>query len=288
MTDPGAFFNPERFKSNAGGSSGAIKPGAVYEASVLTVASSTTFLSSTNKTPSKGGQVSLKLLGNKTVHGGVRVCNQSPMNPLVSGDRVSVVFLDMQLREVIVLGRLDGQEDVFIPLTDTDGKGGSRPAFTGTLAGEKVSVTGSGTNALNVTNGITANTGQFTTINANSHSHSSDKRMKTRIKPITNALERIKRLAGVKYKRRTAVGSTEEFQTMDGYQYGLLAQDSAAVIPSAVIYNPDRDVENTHGWSDAYGIDYGTITPVLIEAIKELAERVEELENHQKPSSDVG
>ena len=288
MTDPGIFFNPERFKSNTGGSSGAIKPGAVYEASVLSVASSATRLSSTNKTPTKGGQVSLKLLGNKTVHGGVRVCNQSPMNPLVSGDRVSVVFLDMQLREVIVLGRLDGQEDVFIPLTDTDGKGGSRPAFTGTLTGEKVSVTGSGTNALNVTNGITANTGQFTTINANSHSHSSDKRMKTRIKPITNALERIKRLAGVKYKRRTAVGSTEEFQTMDGYQYGLLAQDSAAVIPSAVIYNPDRDVENTHGWSDAYGIDYGTITPVLIEAIKELAERVEELENHQKPSSDVG
>ncbi len=273
-------FDPRRFISRYGGSSGKIEPGAIYEADVLNVASSSSTFQNLGYT--KIGQSSLFIKTLRIKVKNVSITNHTPMDPLKAGDRALVTFLDHEFKRCVCLGRLDGQEDVFIPLSDTDGKDGSRPAFTGTISGEKITLTGSGT-ALDV-----ANHAEFGTINADSHSHTSDKRAKTRIKPITNALERIKRLAGVKYKRRTAVGSTEEFQTMDGYQYGLLAQDSAAVIPSAVIYNPDRDVENTHGWSDAYGIDYGTIAPVLIEAIKELAERVEELENHQKPSSDVG
>lgn len=276
----------EQFISRYGGSSGKITPGAVYEAEVLQVASESTNFQ--NLGVRKIGQASLRIrhLGIKV--GAVSVANHSPMNPLLVGDRVLVTFLDLKLKRCVCFGRLDNETDTFIPLADTDGKGGSRPAFTGTLTGEKVSITGSGADAVNVSNGVTASTGQFGSINANSHSHSSDRRMKTRIKPLTNGLERIKRLVGVKYKRRTSVGTTEEFQTMDGYQYGIIAQDSAAIIPSAVLFDPDRDTENTHGWSDAYGVDYGTIVPVLIEAVKELSQRVEELEDGQNTSSDVG
>jgi hypothetical protein len=277
------FSDPSKFRSGAGGSTGAVKPGAIYEAKVLYVVPSTVKLGKR-----KIGQISIKILGIGATLSAVSVTNQSPIDPLIVGDRVLVAFLDMKLKRCVCFGRLDGQTDAFVSLADTDGKGGTRPVFEGTLTGEKIALTGSGTAALNVTNGITASTGQFNSINANSHSHSSDKRMKTRIKPLTNGLERIKRLVGVKYKKRTPAGTTEEFQTMDGYQYGIIAQDSAAIIPSAVLYDPDKDVENANGWSDAYGVDYGTIVPVLIEAVKELAQKVEELENGQNPSSEVG
>ena len=36
----------------------------------------------------------------------------------------------------MILGRVDRQSDVFIPLADTDGLGGSRPAFSGQLKGD--------------------------------------------------------------------------------------------------------------------------------------------------------
>ena len=275
-----------KFNSKHGGSTGKMEPGAVYEADVVNVASSSSTFQ--NLGYRKSGQASFYIKTLRVTVKNVSVANRSPMDPLVVGDRALVVFLDLQFKRCVCLGRLDGQKDVFLPLSDTDGKGGSRPAFTGTLTGEKINVTGSGTDALDVDNGITAATGDFGSINSGSHSHTSDARAKTRIKPLTSALERIKRLVGVKYKRRTAAGTTEEFMTMDGYQYGLIAQDSASVIPSAVLYDPDKDTENAVGWSDAYGIDYGSVVPVLIEAVKELAERVEELENGQNPSSDVG
>ena len=279
-------FDPQKFVSRYGGSSGKLIPGAIYEAKVLHVASSTSSKSTGGYKKIGQANFLIDFLGIRIKN--VSVANHSPINPLVVGDRALVSFLDLEFKRCVCLGRLDGQTDVFIPLSDTDGKGGSRPAFTGTLTGEKINVTGSGTDALEVDNGITATTGDFGSINSGSHSHTSDARAKTRIKPLTSALERIKRLVGVKYKRRTAAGTTEEFMTMDGYQYGLIAQDSASVIPSAVLYDPDKDTENAVGWSDAYGIDYGSVVPVLIEAVKELAERVEELENGQNPSSDVG
>ena len=190
-------FDPRKFISRYGGSSGKIEPGAIYEADVLNVASSSTTFQ--NLGYRKGGQASFYIKTLRVKVKNVSVANHSPVNPLVAGDSALVTFLDLGLKTCVCLGRLDGQTDVFIPLSDTDGKDGSRPAFTGTISGEKITLTGSGT-ALDVTNHA-----EFGTINANSHSHTSDKRMKTRIKPITNALERIKRLVGVKYKRRTAL-----------------------------------------------------------------------------------
>lgn len=293
--------DPRSFSSGAGGAPGGIKPGAIYVADVKSVAVTTS-----NTVKAGYAKVHVRKLNINLPY--MRVAGQSPTDPLVVGDQVLVSFLDNKLFDPVILGRLDSELNVFIPTADTDGKGGTREAFEGTLIGEKISVTGSGTaftvtnhmtadlisvngsgsNALNVANGITASTGQFTTINANSHSHVSDVRAKTRIKPLTNALDKIKRLVGIKYKMKTAAGTTEDFPTMDGYQYGVLAQDSALVVPSAVTYDAEEDHENVNGWARAYGVDYGSLVAVLIEAVKELSERVEELENGQNHSSDVG
>jgi hypothetical protein len=271
----------QKFQSSAGGSTGKLEPGGIYIADVKNVATTTS-----NKV--EAGQARLRVRHLNIDLPYMVVAGQSPTDPLVVGDQVLVSFLHNQLKKPVILGRINNQSNTFIPLTDTDGKGGTREAFEGTLIGEKVSVTGSGTNALNVTNGITASTGQFTSINANSHSHVSDVRAKTRIKPLTDALDKIKRLVGIKYKMKTAVGITVDFPTMDGYQYGILAQDSALVVPSAVTYDAEEDHENVNGWARAYGVDYGSLVAVLIEAVKELSERVEELENGQNHSSDVG
>lgn len=273
--------DPRFFSSSAGGSSAHLQAGAIYIADVKEVATTT----SNSKKP---GQAKLRVRHLNINLPYTTVANQSPTNPLKKGDSVLISFLHNQFREPIVLGRLDNELNNFIPTEDTDGKGSTREAFVGTLIGEKISLTGSGTNALNVTNGITASTGQFTTINANSHSHVSDVRAKTRIKPLTDALDKIKRLVGIKYKMKTPAGTTEDFPTMDGYQYGILAQDSAMVVPSAVMYNAAEDHENANGWAKAYGVDYGSLVAVLIEAVKELSERIEELENGQNHSSDVG
>jgi hypothetical protein len=273
--------DPRNFSSGAGGAPGGVKPGGIYIADVKSVATTTS-----NTVKAGYAKVHVRKLNIDLPY--MRVAGQSPTDPLVVGDQVLVSFLDNKLFDPVILGRLDSELNVFIPTADTDGKGGTREAFEGTLIGEKVSVTGSGTNALNVTNGITASTGQFTSINANSHSHVSDVRAKTRIKPLTDALDKIKRLVGIKYKMKTAVGITVDFPTMDGYQYGILAQDSALVVPSAVTYDAEEDHENVNGWARAYGVDYGSLVAVLIEAVKELSERVEELENGQNHSSDVG
>ena len=293
--------DPRSFRSSAGGSASSLQAGAIYIADVKEVATTT----SNSK---KSGQAKLRVRSLNIDLPYTTVANQSPTNPLKKGDSVLISFLHNQFREAIVLGRLDNELNDFIPTEDTDGKGSTREAFEGTLVGEKISltgsgnaltvtnditadgisVTGSGTNALNVTNGITAGTGQFSSINANSHSHTSDARAKTRIKPLTDALNKIKSLVGVKYKMKTAAGTTEDFPTMDGFQYGILAQDSAMVVPSAVMYNAAEDHENANGWARAYGVDYGSLVAVLIEAVKELSERIEELENDQNHSSDVG
>lgn len=271
----------QKFQSSAGGSTGKLEPGGIYVADVKSV-------STTTSNHAVAGQAKLYVRHLNISLPYTPAAGQSPTDPLVVGDQVLISFLHNRLKLPVILGRINNQSNMFIPTEDTDGKGGTREAFKGTLIGEKISLTGSGTNALNVTNGVTAGTGQFGSINANSHSHVSDARAKTRIKPLTNALDKVKRLVGIKYKMKTPAGTTEDFPTMDGYQYGILAQDSAMVVPSAVMYNAAEDHENANGWARAYGVDYGSLVAVLIEAVKELSERIEELENGQNHSSDVG
>lgn len=85
----------------------------------------------------------------------------------------------------------------------------------------------------------------------------SDIRLKTDIQVIPNALAKVCALRGVTYERT----DSGERQT------GLIAQEVQAVLPEAV--NGDEYL----------GVAYGNLVGLLVEAIKELSARVEELEN---------
>lgn len=89
----------------------------------------------------------------------------------------------------------------------------------------------------------------------------SDISLKTDIKPIENALDKVEALHGVTYTRIDLPNEPT--------QMGLIAQEVQAIVPEVV-----RDVGN-----DLLGVTYGNLTALLIEAIKELRAEVNELKS---------
>ena len=94
----------------------------------------------------------------------------------------------------------------------------------------------------------------------------SDARYKNVTSGIPNAVDIVKKLKGIKYFWNDYAKRRKGLQTND-LQVGLIAQDVQAVLPEAVGGTPDD-----------LSIKYDKIIPLLVEAIKELTERVERLE----------
>lgn len=86
----------------------------------------------------------------------------------------------------------------------------------------------------------------------------SDARLKTDIETITGALDRLRKLRGVTFTRRDT-GSRG---------IGLVAQELAPIVPEAVMAHDDG----------LLSVAYGNLVGVLIEAVKDLADKVERLE----------
>jgi hypothetical protein len=96
------------------------------------------------------------------------------------------------------------------------------------------------------------------------YSGSSDKRMKENIKPLNNVLDIIKKIEPVEYN----------FIGFDKVHHGFIAQDLYSTYGHAVkVGDSKEEVE------DPWGIDYGKLTPILMSGMKELLERVENLES---------
>ena len=92
----------------------------------------------------------------------------------------------------------------------------------------------------------------------------SDKRLKTDVKNIDNALSKVMKMQGVYYKRNDIDNAKE--------QVGVLAQDMEEVLPQVVLTaNDDFKTKS---------VDYGKICSVLIEAIKDLKQQVDELKGN--------
>ena len=89
----------------------------------------------------------------------------------------------------------------------------------------------------------------------------SDKRLKTDIKDIDNALSKVMKMQGVYYKRNDIDDARE--------QVGVLAQDIEEVLPQVVL-TADDDFKTK-------SVDYGKICAVLIESIKELKAEIDQL-----------
>ena len=113
---------------------------------------------------------------------------------------------------------------------------------------------------------ITSNTVQFGEVRATGDviaAYSSDKRLKDNIKPIENALSKIESIGGYSFDWN------DKQQTYIGTDIGVLAQEIEAVAPELVI---DRET----GYK---AVRYEKLVAVLIEGIKELSAKVNELEN---------
>jgi hypothetical protein len=88
----------------------------------------------------------------------------------------------------------------------------------------------------------------------------SDDRIKTNIKTIENALEKVISMRGVTYNRIDTEDKNEKI--------GVIAQEIQKVIPQVI----------TEDSTGTLGVAYGNITAILIEAIKELEQKIKELE----------
>ena len=86
----------------------------------------------------------------------------------------------------------------------------------------------------------------------------SDQRLKSNLSNIDNALDRVSRLTGYTY----TYGTDKKRST------GLIAQDVMGVLPEAVGNNPS---------SGMYGVEYGSMMGLIVEAIKELKRDVDDL-----------
>ena len=94
---------------------------------------------------------------------------------------------------------------------------------------------------------------------------SSDERLKQNITPIANALDKVKSLTGVEFDWKP---EHKEAHGHEGHDTGIIAQQVLAVMPTAVRTND----------TGYLAVRYEKLIGLLIEANKELAARVEELE----------
>ena len=102
----------------------------------------------------------------------------------------------------------------------------------------------------------------------------SDKRLKENIKPIESALDKISKMQGVTFDWKDKEKEYDQFGKPYKLQewkndIGFIAQDVQKVIPELVRENEDGMLSMRHQG----------IAPILLEAIKELKQEIEELKN---------
>jgi hypothetical protein len=124
--------------------------------------------------------------------------------------------------------------------------------------------------SLGVGTGASGTSGEILAIN-NITAYYSDDRLKTKLGPIKDALAKLKTLNGFYYQ------ANQTAQNL-GYkvkeEVGLSAQEVQKVLPQVVVPAP---IDNQY-----LTIYYEKLIPLLVEAIKELTEKVENLEKNKK------
>jgi hypothetical protein len=92
--------------------------------------------------------------------------------------------------------------------------------------------------------------------------YSSDKQFKDNIVTLEGALDKVKAIRGVRFDWN------DKQDVYEGHDIGVVAQEVEAVLPELVHYREH---------SDSKAVDYVKLTAVLIEAVKELSAKVDEL-----------
>ena len=101
----------------------------------------------------------------------------------------------------------------------------------------------------------------------------SDARLKDFSGTISDALGKVKSLNGYYYKANEEAGKLGYDRNVE--QVGVSAQEVQSVLPEVIDSAP---INQKHG-TDYLTVHYDKLVPLLIEAIKELSAKVEELEN---------
>jgi trimeric autotransporter adhesin len=158
---------------------------------------------------------------------------------------------------------------------------------------------GASNNALYVTNaGVNNLTGVFLAANATSWTASSDRRLKENIVETTYGLNEILKLSAKEYNFKITEAKDKRL--------GFLAQEVYQVIPEIVHKGDDGEYRGSGNAQDSeklgfapWGLDYTSLIPVLVKAIQELHQQLEQLKktslstappmsNDFKSSSSVG
>lgn len=116
------------------------------------------------------------------------------------------------------------------------------------------------------------------TVTGNVTAYFSDERLKEKTGSITDALDKIDQIETFFYKNNELA---KEFgYDTDESQVGVSAQSVESVLPEVVSLAPfDRDEDGVSKSGEDYRtVDYGRLTALLIEALKEAKERIEILE----------
>jgi len=119
------------------------------------------------------------------------------------------------------------------------------------------SVGGAGVNRLTIDNAGTATFGGQ--VKATGFVNQSSRRFKTNIRPIGDALGLVERLQGV----------TFDWRATGEHALGLIAEDVAEVVPELV---------SLDGEGRPSGVDYGRVTALLVESIKQQQQEIESIQ----------
>jgi hypothetical protein len=109
--------------------------------------------------------------------------------------------------------------------------------------------------------------------------YASDKRLKTNIKPIKNALEKLSKIRGVEYDWVDNITSEYGFEPSAMHETGVIAQEIEKVIPDAVSEAPMNEIYTQRCGTDHQflTVQKDKIVPLLIEAVKEQQKEINEL-----------
>ena len=108
----------------------------------------------------------------------------------------------------------------------------------------------------------------------------SDIRLKKDIEPITDALDKVTKIRGFTYKHNELARAECNIDTGDQRFAGVSAQEILEVLPEAVKESPSNHLElyKTTVDEDKYlTVQYEKLVPLLIEAIKELKNEIDDL-----------
>ena len=195
---------------------------------------------------------SLDISGDVDVDGTLETDALSIASTVVTSTAAELNILDGVTSTAAELNILDGVTSTAAELNLVDG------ITAGTIAASKAVIVDSNKDITGYRN--LTSTGTITA--ATNVTVSSDIRLKSNIETIDSALDKVKAMRGVYFDRHDDKATRA---------VGVIAQEMQEVMPEVVVTD---DTEDKH-----LSVAYGNLVGVLIEAVKELSDKVEELED---------